>query len=172
MALLTWLPSLAGRTAATDEESDFDPDDDGSVSSPRRHVQNQAASSTESPERPVSPQKAEAKAAFRRPASPEPVLEAAAVQAPSSPEKPASPVKPASPERPEAHAARTPAASSLQPDACSSSTAAQQTADISMPDDLIMQQESNKAAQAAEPNAIDMIVEGKSEMLRELLFLL
>lgn len=120
-------------------------------------MQNQAASSTESPERPVSPQKAEAKATFRQPASPEPVHEAAAVQAPSSPEKPASP------ERPEAHAARTQATSAVQPDASSNSsnTAAHQSADISMPSDLAVEQASHMDAQAAEPRAGDMIVEGK-----------
>ena len=119
-------------------------------------MQNQAASSTESPERPVSPQKAEAKATFRQPASPEPVHEAAA---PSSPEKPASP------ERPEAHAARTQAASAVQPDASSSSssnTVAHQSADISMPSDPVVEQASHKGAQAAEPRAGDMIVEGKA----------
>ena len=120
-------------------------------------MQNQAASSTESPERPVSPQKAEAKATFRQPASPEPVHEAEAVQTPSSPEKPASP------ERPEAHAARTQAGSGLQPGASSSSsTAAHQSADISMPSDPATEQASHKDAQAAEPRAGDMIVEGKA----------
>ena len=145
--------------------------------SPRRGVQNQAATSTESPERPVSPQKAEAKAAFRRPTSPEP---SAPVQAPSSPEKPASP------ERPEPHATRTQVAVAVQQDASSSSTAPQ-IADISMSGDLSHEQNSQKpaegveasvseaeaeaspsgenhgAAQVAEPSA-DMIVEGIADI--------
>ena len=119
-------------------------------------MQNQAASSTESPERPVSPQKAEAKATFRQPASPEPVHEATVLQAPSSPEKPASP------ERPEAHAARIQATSAVQPDASNSNTVAHQSADISMPSDPVVEQVTHKDAQAAEPRAGDMIVEGKA----------
>lgn len=156
---------MTGRTAATDEESDFDPDeDDGSVSSPRRPVQNEAARDTTSPERPASPQKAEAKAALRRPASPDPVQESSAsVQAPASPVEPASPVKPASPERPEVHAARTQAAGLHQ--AAASSMAPQKSADISIPGDLSPEQESHKAEQAAEPPAGDMIVEGTANML-------
>lgn len=127
------------------------------MSSPRRPVQNQAASSTESPERPVSPQKAEAKAAFRQPASPEPAQEAAAAQPPSSPDQPASP------ERPEAHAAKAQAGSAVQPGVnSSSSTGAHQGADISMPSDPVIEQGGHKDSQAAEPQAGDMIVEGKA----------
>lgn len=128
------------------------------MSSPRRPVQNQAASSTESPERPVSPQKAEAKAATRQPASPEPAQEAAPAQPPSSPDQPASP------ERPEAHAARAQAGSAVQPGASSSSTGVHQDADISMPSDSATEQGSPEDSQAAEPQAGDMIVEGKADI--------
>ncbi|KAL3158040.1 kinesin-like protein [Trebouxia sp. C0010 RCD-2024] len=160
---------IHGRTAATDEESDFDPDgDDGSDTSPRRAVQNQAASSTESPERPVSPQKAEAKAAFRRPASPEPAPVPAPVQAPSSPQKPASP------ERPEAHAARSQAPREVQHASNSSSSTVHQIADMSVSDNLTQEQDSQQPLQAVEPSmhvesegaaepSADMIVEEPEE---------
>lgn len=161
------LTCVAGRTAATDEDSDFDPDEASSTSSPRRPLQNQAAGSTESPERPVSPQKAEAKAAFRRPASPDPVPAAAPVQAPSSPEKPASP------ERPEPHA-RTQAAVALQPDAShSSSRTVPQTGDTGIsgsqePAEAVepsANQEGHGAAHVAESSAGDMIVEGVVDLI-------
>ena len=159
-----FVPLFAGRTAATDEESNFDPDeDDGSVSPPRRHVQNQAASDTESPERPVSPQKGEARAAFRRPASPEPAPEAAsAAQPPASPGKPSSPVKPASPERPEVYAGRSHAAGSRQ--AAARSPPPERAAKISMPDELTTAADSHKPAQAAQLSAGNMIVEGTATL--------
>ncbi|KAL3136862.1 kinesin-like protein, variant 2 [Trebouxia sp. C0009 RCD-2024] len=156
---------IHGRTAATDEESDFEPDgDDGSDALPRRAVQNQAASSTESPERPVSPQKAEAKAAFRRPASPEPAPVAAPVQAPSSPEKPASP------ERPEPHAARSQAPREVQHASNSSSSTAHQTADMSMSGNLTQEQDSQQPLQTVEPSMhveSDGVAEPSADMIVE-----
>lgn len=115
---------IAGRTAATDEDSDFEADndsDDASVSSPHRPArpqapapQEQPASNTASPERPVSPQKAESHSALRQPASPEPMQEAASpldvaspLQQGASVAAPASPEQPVSCQQPEVHAAQT-----------------------------------------------------------------